>query len=66
MKNKIFIALNSEIRTNTEFKNTLTDHNKSDILTKRSVLLPVDGDKNGLLITKKLLMITKIISYRYA
>ena len=40
------------MRINTQFKNTLTNHTKSDILTKRLVFLPVDWDENDLLLTK--------------
>ena len=47
MKVEIYIGLNSEM--NKQFKNVLTNYIKSDILTKRLVLLPVDWDKNGLL-----------------
>ena len=38
-KVKIYIALNSELRINTDFENTLIDYSKSVKLTKRSVLL---------------------------
>ena len=44
LKVEIYIALSCEIRINTQFKNTLTNYTKSDILTKRLVLLPVDWD----------------------
>ena len=49
MKVEIYIGVNSEMRINTHFKNTLTNYTKSDALTNRLVLLPVDWDKNGLL-----------------
>ena len=49
MKIEIYIGLNSELGVNKHFKNVLTNYTKSDILTKRFVLLPVDWDKNGLL-----------------
>ena len=42
------------MRINIQFKYTLTNHNISDILTKNLMLLPVDWDKNGLLLTKRL------------
>ena len=54
MKAKIFFALNSEIHINTHFKNIWTNYIRSDVLTKRSVLLPVDWNKTGLLFTKRL------------
>ena len=34
------------MRINTQLKSTSTNHTKSDILTKGSVMLPVDWDKN--------------------
>ena len=46
-------------------KNTLTSYTNSDISTKIIVLLPVDWDKNGLLIIKRLHMMNKIIGYSY-
>ena len=61
MKAKIYIALNSEIRINTQFKNTLTNYTKSIIKTKNLVLLLVDWDKNSLLFRKRLHMMKKII-----
>ena len=63
MKVKIYIALKSEMRITTQFKNTLTYYAKSDILTKNLVLLPVDWDKNGLLFTKWLHLTNKIIGH---
>ena len=42
VKVKTCIVLTSEMRINTQFKNTLTTFNKSDITTKRIVSLPVD------------------------
>ena len=62
-KVEIYIALNSEMRIDTQFKNILTIYNKSDILTKSLVLLPVDWHKNGLLITKRIHIVKKIIGY---
>ena len=47
IKIKIYINLNLDMRINTLFKNTLTNYNKSDILTKKLVLLPVDFDENS-------------------
>ena len=44
-KVKLYFALNCEMRSNTLFKNSLTNYTKKDILTKRSVLLPVDLGK---------------------
>ena len=49
MKLEIYSALNSDICMEAQFKNTLTNYTKSDILTKRLVLLLVNWDKNGLL-----------------
>ena len=43
------------------FKNKLTNYTKSEILTKRLMLLPVDWDRNGLLFTMRLNMMNKII-----
>ena len=65
MKVEIYIALNSEMRINTQFETTLTNFIKSDILTKILMLLPVDWDKNGLLFTKWLHIINKIIGYSF-
>ena len=56
MKDEIYISLNSEMRIETQFKNILTNYTKCDILIKRLMLLPVDWDKNGLLLTKWLHM----------
>ena len=47
MRVKTYIALTSEIRINTQFENTFTNFIKTDITTKRLVLLPVDWDKKG-------------------
>ena len=44
----------------TELKTTLTNYTKSDIITKRLMLLPVDLDKNGLLFRKQFHMMKKI------
>ena len=63
MKLKIYIDLDSEMRINTQFKNKLTNFPKTDILTKRLVLLPVDWDKNGLLFTKLFHVMNKFIGY---
>ena len=49
MKIKIYIALSSEMRINTQFKNTLTNYTESDILTKRISVAAVDFYKNNLL-----------------
>ena len=49
MNVEIYSALSSDICIKIQFKNTLTDYTKSDILTKRLVLLNVDWDKNELL-----------------
>ena len=51
------------MRFRTKLKNTITDHTKSDILTGRLVLWPVDWDKNGLLFTKRLQMMNQINGY---
>ena len=66
MQEKIFIALNTQRRIKTEFENTSTNYNKTDTLTKGSVLLPVDWDESGLLFTERLHMKTKTIGYSYA
>ena len=47
----------------TQFKIILTIYTKSTILTKKLVLLHVDGDKNGLIFTKPAHMIAKIIGF---
>ena len=62
---EIYSALNSDICINSQFKNTFINYIKTDILTKRLVLLPVDLDKNSLLyvFTKRLHIMNKIISY---
>ena len=63
-----YIASNSEMdfmRTNTQFKNTLNNYNKPDILTKRLVFLHVDWDKSALLLTKRLHIVNEIIGYSY-
>ena len=65
MKNEIYIAFNPEILMNTQFKITFTNYTKSDISTKGSALLPVDWDKNGLLFTKRLHIMNKIICHSY-
>ena len=65
MKVETYIALNSDMRIKTQFKNTLTNYSKSDILKKRLVLLPVDWDENGILFTKRLHTMNKIIGYSY-
>ena len=54
MKVKFYITLNSEMHINTTFKKTLAKYFKPDIFTRRSVLLPVDWDRNGLPFTKRL------------
>ena len=41
VKVEIYIGLNSEMRINTQFESTLTNYTKSDMITKRLVLLPV-------------------------
>lgn len=51
------------MRIRTLFKKILTNNTKSDILTKKLVLLHVDWDKNGLLFTKRLHIINKTIGY---
>ena len=66
MEVKIYISLNSEIRINTQLKDTSTNYTKSDTITKRLVLLPVDWYKNGLRFTKRLHMKKKIIGYSQA
>ena len=63
MKVGIHVALYSDIYINTQFKNTLTDYTKSDILTKVSVLLPVEWVKDGLLFKKRLHMMNKFTGY---
>ena len=57
IKVEIYIVLSSEMAIKTQFKNTLTNNTKSDIIIKSLVLLPVDWDKNGLLFTKRFHMI---------
>ena len=64
MKVKTYIVSNSEMHINTQFKNTLTDYTKSIILTKRSLLLPVDYDKSILLFTKQLHIMNRITFIR--
>ena len=59
-KLETYTALNSEIQISKQFKNVLINYRKTDILTKRLVLLPVDLDKNGLLFTKRI-HITNVI-----
>ena len=49
MKVEIYIATNSDICINAQYKNSITDYTKSDILAKTLVLLPVDWDKNSLI-----------------
>ena len=61
MKFKIFFAINSEMRTYTRFKNTLTNYTKSGISIKRLGLVPVDWDKSGLIFTKRVHMMNKIV-----
>ena len=56
----------SEMLINTQLKNTANNFSKSNILTKRSVLPPVEWDKNGLLYTMRHHMRSKITSYSYA
>ena len=46
---KVSPVKTSDICIKTQFKNTLNNYTKSDILTKRLVLLPVDWDANSLL-----------------
>ena len=58
-----YITLSSEMRINTQLNNTLTTYIKSNLLTKRLVLLPVDWDKNCLLFTKQLYMRNNNIGY---
>ena len=63
-----YIASNSEIdfmRTNAQFKNTLNNYTKPDILTKRLVLLHIDWDKSALLLTKRIHIVKEIIGYSY-
>ena len=55
MKNQIHIALNSEVRINTQLKNTLIN------LTKSDVLLQIDWDQKSLLFTKLIHMTIKLI-----
>ena len=62
MKLEINIALNSEMRINAQFKST-RKYSKLDIITKRLVVMPLDLDKNGLLFSKRLHMMNKIIGY---
>ena len=59
MKVEIHIGSKYEMRINTRLKNLLTHYTKSDILTKRLVLLHVDWDKSGLLFTKRLHIMNK-------
>ena len=66
MKVKNFFALTSEMRTNTQFKNIVMNFTKTDLLTKRLVLLPASWDKYGLLFKKRLDMMIKIIGYSQA
>ena len=63
MKVKIFCALNFEMCINTEFKNTLANYTKSDILRKKSMLQPADWEKNDLLFNKQLHVLNNIICY---
>ena len=62
------------MHVSTEFKNTLANYTESIIyiyiytyiyifIYKKIVFLPVDWDKNGLLLTKRLHMMSKIIGY---
>ena len=46
MEIEVYIVLISVMHVKAQFKNTITDFIKSDILTRRLVLLPVDWDKN--------------------
>ena len=48
---------------NTQSKNTLINFTKSDSLTKRSVLFPVDWHKNGFLFTERVYVMNKIKDY---
>ena len=61
MKVEIYIVLYYGMHIYTQFKNPLTNYTKSELLRKRLVLLPVDLDQNGLLLTKWFHMTTKII-----
>ena len=63
MEVEFYIALTSKMLINTQFKNTRTNHTKSEILTKKLVLRPLDWDKHGLLFTKRLHIMNKIIGY---
>ena len=63
MKVEIYIGLISEMRINTQFKNTLANYTKSDILIKTLALLPEDWDENGLLFMKRLHIVNKIIDH---
>ena len=63
MKVDVYIALNAEMRINTQFENTLANYIESDILTKRLVLLPVDCFEKGLLFTKRLYMMNEVICF---
>ena len=65
MKFQTYTGLNSDLRIKIQFQNTLTNYSKSDILKKRLVLLPVDWDENGILFTKRLHTMNKIIGYSY-
>ena len=60
MKIETYIVLHSDMCINTEFENTLTNFTKTDTLTKRLVLLPVDWDKIGLISTKRLHIMNKV------
>ena len=66
MKVEIYIGLNCKTGINTQFKNTLKNYVESDIITQRLVLLSVDWDENGLLITERLHLMNKIIGYSYS
>ena len=59
----IYSALDSEVRINTTFKNTLTSLTESDISTKKLVLLPADWNENASLFTTWRNIINKTNGY---
>ena len=63
MKVEAYITVISEMRFNTQQKNTLTNYTKYDISTKKTVLLPVYYVKNGLLFTNRPHITNKIFGY---
>ena len=63
MKVQIYIGLNSEIHFNTQFKTCLPTVPNPICKQNKLVLLPVDWDENGLLFTKRLHMMNKIIGH---